>query len=292
MTRKISSADFENAIQAYVTGEGAVSVARRFHCGKQRVSDELKARGLWRDPYATIPCEEIAARYTSGESENAIAKSLGVSRNVIATRLRVAGAERRTSAAANQLLASQTPLTEHHRRIRIAQDANRGRKQSFEHRCHIAASRQTNISNSSPAEIMLVQWLADEGIWSTPQQAIGPYNVDIGAYPVAVEILGGAWHAGKSIHPKRTRYILDQGWSLVFIWSHIRRSPLTFAATDYVAAFLKELRSNPSSVGQYRVIRGDGQELARGSADTDDITIVVPGYESYRERSRDGRSWR
>lgn len=297
MPAKASGADFENAIQAYVAGESCENAAARFHVGQGRLSTELAVRSLFRSrkeryqlaapkiaetrmEQLGLPDAEIAKRYLAGESENTLADAYGVSRTAIAVRLRHQGITRRTQTEANQLLAEQTPIEEHHRRIKIAQKATRGRKHTMAHRRHIALSRQRRETLTSPAEHLLAKWLRERGASPILQQAVGPYNVDIGLHPIAVEILGGAWHASKPTHPERTRYILNQGWHAIFIWSHIRRSPLQEAVADYIIAALDELRSQPSPSGQYRVIRGDGYELARCQFDVQDFTLIVPGYES------------
>jgi len=304
MSRKATDADVDNAIKDYLANDSIETVAARYHVSYQRVAEILKAQGLLRSlkesrrisadkmvatlrsrsPWAGYP---VIFRYLQGESENSLAKSFGVSRTAIARYLKFCGVPRRDPTEANRLLAEQTPQEEHHRRIKIAQDAVRGSHQSPEHRARIAQGRQRLSSGVSQAEIIFAHWLEARGLAVVPQQAIGPYNVDIGTAPIAVEILGGSWHASKPIHPKRTRYLLDQGWHLVFVWTHARRSPLAERAADYVVAFLDELRRNPPTISQYRVIRGDGHELARGQADGDNISLVAPGYESANARASD-----
>jgi len=301
MSRPRSSTDFEHAIQAYVAGDSVETCARRFHTSDKHLADELKRRGLFRNRMqreaikavktrATvirqvgIDPEEIAARYAAGESENALANAYGISRSSIQIRLETAGVERRNQTEANRLLAENTPQGEHLRRIAIAQEATRGGTHSEEHRCKLAKTNERRRNKTSQAELLVIKWLTERGLTTIPQKAIGRYNVDIGAAPIAVEILGGSWHATKSIHPKRSRYILDRGWHLVFIWTHALRSPLQPAVADYIIALVNEFRSNPPSTGQYRVIRGDGKLLAIGSANEDNITPVVPGYESFGNR--------
>ena len=156
-----------------------------------------------------MPDSEIATRYLAGESENALAKSFGVSRTAIRLRLESECITRRDKTTANRLLSQQTPIEEHHRRIKIAQEASRGRKQPIEHRIKIAKTRQENCTNASEAEYILADWLRLRGLDVIQQQAIGPYNIDLGIHPIAVEVFGGAWHAGKSTHQKRSRYILN-----------------------------------------------------------------------------------
>jgi len=296
MPAKCSDADFDNAVQAYIAGESVENTATRFHTSQQRLADYLKAHGLLRDKASRykiigekcgatrralipLPEAEIAARYLAGESENTLARCFGVSRSAITTRLRVAGVQRRDMATANRLAQTAIPIEEHHRRIKIAQDAVRGRRVSIDEKIRRAIGREAKGSNRSASEILLEGWLIDRGISTVPQKAIGIYNVDLGAYPVAVEIFGGSWHATKHTHTERTRYILNQGWHLVVIWTHPRRSPLVPAVADYIVTFLQEVSSKPTAIREYRVIRGDGQELARGRFDGNDISLVVPGYE-------------
>lgn len=301
MTAKCSNADFENAIQSYLAGESIEKAAARFHTSSQRLTDEIKTRGLFRTKAQravikgkkvsaarrlALPMtnDEIAAAYLSGESEFAIARMCGISRSAIRLRLLDTGVILRDQTEANRLLAAQTPQEEHLRRIRIAQGSTRGRKQTMQHRVRIAQTRERNRSHASIAEGYMCEWLKARGVDIVPQKAIGPYNVDIGTFPVAVEILGGNWHRSRTRHIERTRYIFDNGWNLVFVWVNATRSPLMPEACDYVVAFLDELRRNPTAASQYRVIRGDGQELARGGADFNDLPHVAPGYESLNGR--------
>jgi very-short-patch-repair endonuclease len=297
MSRKPTTFDVQNAISEYLAGEGIFIVAPRNHISQRRLSKILKDRRLFRDSStryklatekssatrrekAGLPVDQIVARYKAGESENGLAKAFTTNRNVIHARLVAAGVNLRSNAAANRLLAEQTPREEHMRRIRIAQKATRGKKRTFEHGCNIALSRQNNSSGRSEYEILISDMLISRGIDVIPQQAVGPYNIDIGTYPIAVEILGGNWHNIKKIHLKRTRYILNQNWLMVFIWS-TKRAPISASVTDYIITCLQEVRHDPSILGEYRVIRGDGQELARQRFDPDNFTIVVPGYEGY-----------
>lgn len=131
------------------------------------------------------------------------------------------------------------------------------------------------------------------GVETTLQKAIGPYNADLAAYPVAVEIFGGNWHA-RGRHaarfPDRVRYFLDQGWNLVIVWVLDRRRwqsaiPLTPAAADYIASFVQLTRRDPSTRGQYRVIWGDGKEAATDGLDLNELALVPSRRRVYHLRS-------
>lgn len=297
MPAKASAGDIENAVKAYVSGESCDNAAARFNTSWLTLSTELKRRDLFRskaDRYAIarerggatrrkalgLPDAEIAARYIAGESENALSKAYGVSRNAIRTRLESSGVTIRTMSEAAKLRYVGMTAEERGALMEKAQEATRGRKQTREHRSKIALTRQERGFGISETERVLTGWLRDRGLDVIPQRAIGPYNVDLAIHPVAVEILGGGWHASKPGHAKRARYILNRDWCIIYIWVNATRSPLLESVTDYIVAAVQELRRSPSPVRQYRMIRGDGQELARGESNVEDIAIVVPGYES------------
>jgi len=117
------------------------------------------------------------------------------------------------------------------------------------------------------------------GIDTIINKAIGPYNADIGAGSVAVEIFGGTWHGGgrpAEIFPKRSRYILDAGWHLVIVWI-TKFFAFTENGANHIISFIEETSRNESAVREYRVIGGDGQLLASQRGDFDDFPFIPPG---------------
>lgn len=295
MTAKASAANIDNAIKDYVAGESIEVCASRWHTSQKTITDILKSKGLFRDKRSryeivgikngiaareklSLPVTEIVNRFNNGESVLSLSISFGVSRNVIEERLVFAGATPRGITEANRLAINSLPREEVLRRIKIAQDSVRGVKHTAEHRHKIALSREHNGVSISATENLLCSWLRERGVSFIQQKAVGSYNVDIATYPIAVEILGGSWHASKSIEVKRAKYIFDAGWHQVFVWVHAKRSPITPYVADYIVSMLQEVSGDPSAIREYRVIRGDGKELSRGRSDSDNFTIVVPGY--------------
>jgi very-short-patch-repair endonuclease len=135
----------------------------------------------------------------------------------------------------------------------------------------------------SDAERELAVMLRERDIEVIPQQAVGPYNVDLGTFPIAVEVWGGAWHFSRD-HTERFHYLLDRGWAVVIVYTDKIRSPLGPGAADYIAALIEICRTAPPPAGQYWVIRGSGELSASGRLDDDDVASVVP-----RERLRHTR---
>lgn len=312
MPTKAPASNFENAIAAYVAGESIETAMARFHVGYKTLRDMLRDRGILRDKTARyalaterasaanrrntgIPDEEIVRRYLAGESENVLADAYGVSRGAIRSRLRIAGVAIRGVTEANRLMMAALSPEEIKRRMKRVHEAARGKKHSLALRSKIAKTRERNQTNVSPAELLLGEWLKQRGLDSTPQQAVGPYNLDLGAYPIAVEIFGGGWHQIRDTpehFANRTRYLLDQGWSLIIVWVNGRKWPLRPQAADYVAAFHQLASSDPSLRGQYRVIWGDGKEVPPACLNLDNLTVIPSRRASNRARAADDHSSR
>lgn len=293
LTAKNTSVDFDNLVKLYLNGESLDNLSRDFHTSVQFIKDTFAARGVKlrtnaereaikiQKRIARITANDpasfadIGPRYIAGESENALAKSYGVSRNVIRARLLKQGIEIRGYSAANLLKASKESPEERRANAAAAHEAVRGSTRSYESLVQAALTREGIVNRRSHAEILLNTWFIERGVVFTPQKAIGKYSVDFGAYPVAVEIFGGGWHFYKD-HIERFNYLFDHGWNIVVIYVNGRISVLTPSAADYIISFLQETTSNPTAPRQYRVIWGEGKLYAGGSADANELASIVP----------------
>lgn len=298
MAFKCTLADIDNAVHDYRGGESVEVVSARYHIGSKNFRDELSARGFLRtiaERYAIIsqknsriawsklalPVEEIARRYIAGESEASLARYFRVERNAIRARLLEQGVGIRGRLEANRLMMSRRSREEHARNARAAHEATRGRKPSFEVLCKTALTRERRQSvQQSSDEHRMIEWLRNRGLIVIPQKAIGPYNADLAIGAVAVEILGGNWHASgahRDRAPSRYGYILDRGWNLMLIWVNKLHAPLGIAAADEVMRFVEETERDPTTRGQHRVIWGTGKNASSGSLDLNKLTLVPPG---------------
>ena len=168
-------------------------------------------------------------------------------------------------------------MTQRHAQTEMAHLAVRGKPQSLEEQCAIALGRE-RVARLNPSEQLLAAMLRARGLSIIPQQAIGPYNCDIGASPVAVEIWGGHWHWSPehmARTPKRMRYLMDGGWH-IWVIQVTRQYPLTPEHADEVVAFVQETRRDPAMVRQYRMVRRAGEVFTTGSAKDHEITIIPP----------------
>lgn len=226
--------------------------------------------------YIPLPMGEIIPRYLAGESTVELGKAFGVSRDLIRKRLIEFSVPLRGPADANRLMMTNRTPEENARNTEAAHIAARGRKHSIEERSKMAQSREANPSNIGPNEILLFSMLSARGTDVIPQKAVGPYNCDLAAFPVAVEVWGGYFHYfGSHIArtPKRCRYFFDQGWTILIVHMGRTLRAISERGADYIAAYIQQARSDPSFRREYRMIWGTGEFIACGSSDDDKLAI-------------------
>lgn len=297
MAPKSTPAQLDDAIRDYLAGEGCEAVSARHRVSTDRLRAALIDGGHWRtraETYAlsskrvsatllaksSLPTDDLVERYGEGESVNALAKSFGVSRRTIEYRLKAAGVTIRGTADANRLMMASRSPEENRRSIAAAHVAVRGSKRTPESLVQAAATREASeawvAAHTSPEERQVARWVEQRGLTVVPQKAIGPYNVDFTAGPVAVEVFGGGWHqygAARRRTAHRLGYILDEGWHLMIVWAINARWPVNTLAADQIVAFAQSARRDPSGRGQYRVIWGDGQPATPVGDDLDDLAV-------------------
>jgi len=210
-----------------------------------------------------LDVDQLIKDYLAGESVNALAKRLGVERIVIDRRLRERQVPIRGRAEAERLKWSTMTAAQRQRQTAAAHRAVRGVPQPLETRMKKAQTLQRQ-GRLHAGEQLLLDMLTAHGVPVIPQEAIGPYNCDLGAAPIAVEIFGGYWHwHGRHAArlPKRLDYICHAGWSIVVV--HLAHKwPLTDAAAAYITAYREAACCDPSLLGEYRVIRGTGEHVS------------------------------
>lgn len=214
--------------------------------------------------------------YMSGQSALQVNAATGVSRGALRRELLSRGVEPRGRSAAALNRASKMTPAERLNQAAAAHEAVRGRKVPHDERCKSALGRQRNPPAMSEPEARFADWLAERHVPYGREVAVGPYNLDFAIGAVGVEILGGEWHADKKArHSRRTPYILSGGWSLCFVWSTINH-PMTAAAAEHVIAYANKVSRDPSALGEYRVIRGDGNLIASGRCEDDEFAGIPP----------------
>ena len=226
--------------------------------------------------FLDLPVDSIVELYTSGQSEKQIAKRFNVSRNVIRKRLVSQGIEIRPQSERIKLVWQGFSKERRISQVKAAHNATRGKSVSFETKCKHAKTIEKYPSNFSESELILQKMLSERGIETIHQKAIGPYNCDLAAYPIAVEIFGGNWHFfghHAARFNERTRYILNRGW-YIYIIPISESFPLTAAVADYAASYIKSIRRQKPPICEYRMVWGAGKLTTTGSLKDDDFSII------------------
>lgn len=210
-----------------------------------------------------ININDLLKLYNSGMLLCELGEYFGVNYNVIRNRLIEIGYPLRSISESHKISASRSTPEERRRRAKAAHDAVRGKRQSFEHRCKIAKTREIKQVGITRIERIAGKMLVDYGFSIVFQKAIGKYNVDIAITKpsIAVEIFGGHWHTTghhAARFRKRIDYIINSGWLPVIIWV-TRNYPLEIGAIKYIISLSKKLSSGKTMGSKEHMIRGDGK---------------------------------
>lgn len=275
MAAKLSPLNLDHAIELYLAGQPQAEILAATGISASTLHRERNRRGI--PPRgALVIGDEAIESYRAGESEYSLGNRLGISRSAVRRCLIEQGVQPRDRSEAGITRAKQMSPEARSAQVAAAHAAVLGVTVTEERKVAHAKALQ-RIGRIEPGgEQLMADWLTDRGWTLTPQRAIGRYNVDLAEQPVAVEILGGGWHALKATHATRTPYILDRGWAMLFVWNYEGRSALTERAADYATAFRDQVRRDPALIGEYRVIAGDGETLSRGRVDDGEFTLVPP----------------
>lgn len=237
---------------------------------------ERDARGKFKD--YILPVNQIVNMYISGQSEKQIAKIFNVGRGVIRHRLLQNNISIRNQSERIKIVWEKMSGSQRKSQTDAAHISAKGRIVSWETKCKHAKTVEKNPSNFSHHEIELQKMLSKRGIKTTHQKAIGAYNCDLAAHPVAVEIHGGGWHSiGRHAirFKERTRYLLKSGW-FVYIIPVSESFPLTDTVADYLASYIKRIRRTKSNICEYRMVWGAGEFTTTGSLKDNNFSLKPP----------------
>jgi len=275
--------DRDDIVQRYLSGQSLKTIAQAVGASDGPIRRILRDADVpirsardshrWQPVVYTrtdIDAESVIRDYLSGESQVSLAAKWSVSVDVIRRMLVNASVPIRSNAAAQSLRMQRMTPEERSAHAEAMVRNWRGQRHTDEALTKAALARQQRGTSVSGNEVEMMHMLQARGLDPIPQLAVGKYNIDLAIGNVGVEILGGWWHKSKR-HEARTRYLFDRGWDLIFVWVHRKSYPLRPAAADYVVAYVEEAQRHPAPVRQYRMIRGTGKEVARGSADLDHL---------------------
>ena len=276
MSAELNPTNLDDAIRLYLAGDPEKEILSTTGVSKSTLHRERSRRGIPPRREFILPIDDIVNAYQFGESEYSLAQRFHVSRNVIRRRLEGAGIQIRTMSEAGLVRAAQMSAEQRSSQAAPSHAAIRGSKRTEGQLLRRAQLIEQRGTFGSPGEKWLHDSLASYGLKPIPQKAIGKYNVDLAIAPIAMEVLGGGWHLTKRHHSIRTPQILNSGWSLLFIWNQDGPAAMSKGAPKYVVSYIEEVSRDPSLVGEYRVISGNGKLLAAGRSEDNEFPLVPP----------------
>jgi very-short-patch-repair endonuclease len=220
--------------------------------------------------------ERIIAAYESGVSLVRLSQDVGIGRKALENFLVLSGVEIRGLNESQKLRFAAMTAQERRELAAPSHNAWRGSKHTETAKLRAAGTRQLHSNTISQIELALYGELVALGHQPVQQAAVGIYNVDIAVGKIGVEIFGGSWHNTRD-HTERTRFLLGSGWHLILIWVIKDRFPLTQSAVYYIHGVIAEsVCGQEFQPGQYRVIKGTGQEVCRRTSESADFPLTVP----------------
>lgn len=298
----------DNAIAIYLSGESVETAARQIRIDGELVRRTLKERGLqrtaaenealkarkagkrFRERYAEI-WDDVVNAYRAGMSENQVSKQFKIQRPSVRRILERSGVHVRNQSEAEFMKWRHMPEEKRQAWAEKTRQRATGRTVTIEEKIKRALTVERKCLNQSDQERIMLGWLEQLGAKNLiPQKAIAAYNADIGAFPVAVEIFGGNFHASgrhAARFVERCHHFADLGWALIVVWCDRTSSPLTIDAAKHVVAFMDEVNRCPSLIGQYRMIGGSGELFAAGSLKSNDLSAVLTRCAALNSRGTD-----
>lgn len=215
-----------------------------------------------------ININDVIKRHESGKSIKQIAKSIGCSRAVIYDNFNHIGYKARNRSESMYERMKQTSPEGRQQLTKKAHDAVRGMIRSEKDRIKRANGVQKSLSKIGKWEKEFFDELEHRGLDCIKQQAVNIYNIDIGIKSIAVEILSrGGFPLNRKNDFKKIKYLCNHGWSVIYIWSSVKKEFNIPVCCDQICVFVDLIQSDPSLIGEYRVIGRTGNLVASGRGD-------------------------
>lgn len=255
---------------AIVHGNAIAAVP--FMCGRE-IEDIMSRR-------VNVDCDELARLHAEGTSVLAMARELGLSRDTVVRHLRRLGLPIRSRSEANRIRATRIGKEGRRALARGAHQARRSLAMRTPSDCPAqvekavysrARIRSVTYSAAQSHERCIVSAAEKAGIPLLGQVAIGPYNADFVAFTnVVVEVHVARYNP--LLNPriaKRTIDLISAGWHVVYLWGS------DGIGCDDVVSWAQQVSRDVSGVGQYRVIRGDGEVVAISRDEMNERSLVA-----------------
>lgn len=285
----------DNLVKAYADGLSCKEAGRSVGIGVSQAHYWLKKYGIDTSQVARSFAKARAGRdeirdrivqaFKDGGSVKAVAERFGVQRSTVIRCLEDVGIAPRSRSKAMILRMASTTDDDKKALAAAANKARRGAQASADELRKKAFTKARTHSKVGAAEYEFADTLTSIGMHADLQYPVGPYNIDIMCWPIAVEIHSQAGHPHSDARClQRIKYLCDRGLSVVYIkCASWRNDVWTINAPEiicayHIAALHEATQTDPSLLGQYWVVRRSGETITSSCCDLDKIALVpVPG---------------
>lgn len=211
--------------------------------------------------------DDLIEEYRSGVSVKKLSDKLGVCRQVIGRILAEHDVQLRGRSEAEYVKWSILKLDRAavKRQCGAAWAAVTGSTVPLERKIKMARTHQRRLTRIGAFEDDIATLLRERGVNFMSQFAVGPYNIDLAVKEsrLAVEVVSTtAGYAGDARLRKRTEYLFDRGWCVIFVSLRTRpqhADPGFSDIADKLVSIHKRLCSGEPLRGKYGVIGRHGQ---------------------------------
>lgn len=265
MAAKFPESLVDNAYQLMLDGHSVKAVGEILGVGADALSKRIRARGLeipktkrTAHNRQNIPLEQIVTRIDAGMSVKAIAEELNTSRNVITRILNESGIKQANRSEAMFIRMSKTSAHERQQLTRAAHDAIRGKSQTLDHRCKIAATRCINQTEYffGPGEEEFKEILTQRGIEFVRQYPVEVYNLDfLVCGNVAVELTTKCPNRFITDPYQLSRIKKLAEYNIRTVGVFFRDIESLLRNIDDIITNIQQVSSDETFIGKHRVIR-------------------------------------
>lgn len=272
MTIKFTTKFINDCIKLNVQGLNLCDIAQKFSIDRVKLSTFLAQNGhclihykRGGNQYVQLPNETIKRLFLEGWSVQALAKHFKVARGTISKRLQEEGINTRNRREASLIRMSKLSIDERKHLVKNANNTLRNKPTNVERLKKAAIFREINpykrIFGFGEEEIYNL--LIQHGFIVKKQVAFDVYNIDLLVnHSIAVEISSSCRNPFRvKKHAEKIKKLTNSGYGVLWIFASTK-DEIILNLSNFITYF-KRTCTNPTFIGQYRVIRCGVQRITR-----------------------------
>lgn len=272
MTIEFTTEFINDCIKLNIQGLNLCDIAQKFGIDRVKLSAFLAQNGhrlihykRGGNQYIQLPNETIKRLFLEGWSVQALAKHFKVARGTISKRLQEEGINPRNRQEASLVRMSKLSINERKHLVKNANDTLRNKPTNVERLKKAAKFREINPYKRifGFGESELYELFVQHGFSVEKQVAFDIYNLDLLVnHSIAVEISSGCRNPFKvKKYAEKVKKLTNSGYGVLWIFAGTKDEIILNLSN--LITYFERTCTNPSFIGQYRVIRCGVQRITR-----------------------------